>query len=248
MTKTTIQFRVAVALGCTVASIGAMADNFSLSPVIGGAPQTGAISYLNFDDLTPGAQNTTVTTTGPAGSVSVSLVGTAQVASGSLSGIYAAPYISGNNGTGFGAQTTGADTTPYLSAGSAGTSTPPNSSVTLNFGSTQHYLGLLWGSVDAYNTLSFYNGNTLVGTFTGSQVNPGANGDRGLNGTYYVNINDTSFGSGSGFTKVVATSSQYAFEFDNVAFGNVNVPDGSVTGAFGLALLGIAAVKRQITK
>ena len=35
--------------------------------------------------------------------------------------------------------------------------------MTLTMPCAEKYLGLLWGSVDAYNTLSFYDGSTLIG-------------------------------------------------------------------------------------
>ena len=78
-------------------------------------------------------------------------------------------------------------------------------------------MGLLWGSVDAFNTLTFYNGATQLGIVTGTNVFAGANGDQGVNGTFYVNIN-----SDTVFDRVVATSSDYAFEFDNVSFDVLN--------------------------
>ena len=49
----------------------------------------------------------------------------------------------------------------------------------------------------------------------------GANGDQGVNGTYYVNINSNTF-----FDTVIATSTQYAFEFDNVSFNPTNIGGG----------------------
>jgi hypothetical protein len=73
----------------------------------------------------------------------------------------------------------------------------------------------------------------------------GANGDQGVNGTLYVNIT-----TDLAFDRVVAKSSQYAFEFDNVAYtGNAQpsrVPDGgSLMGVFGLALMGMAGIARR---
>ena len=54
-------------------------------------------------------------------------------------------------------------------------------------------------------------------------MNATANGDQGMNGTFYVNIN-----SETAFTKVVATSSQYAFEFDNVAYSSSMIGDSDL--------------------
>ncbi len=94
--------------------------------------------------------------------------------------------------------------------------------MTLTLPGEEKYLGLLWGSVDAYNTLSFYNGSTLIGSVTGTDVTSNPNGDQGQFGTFYVNIN-----SAESFDKVVATSSSYAFEFDNVAYNVSSVPEPS---------------------
>ena len=77
------------------------------------------------------------------------------------------------------------------------------------------YLGILWGLVDGYNSLSFYNGAALIGTVTGSDVMASPGGDQGANGTAYVNINAT---GGSAFDRVVVTSGGNSFEFDDVAF------------------------------
>ena len=66
-----------------------------------------------------------------------------------------------------------------------------------------------------------------------------ANGNQGAQGTFYVNIDTT-----LAFNKVVASSTQYAFEFDNVAYKSV--PDsGSTIALMGAALLGFAALRRK---
>jgi hypothetical protein len=184
---------------------------------VGGAP-TG-VNYANFDNLPLGA------TGGVSGGITVSFSTDGQVVNGSLSGVYAAPYLSNGNGTLFGDPNNGADTTNYLSTGVG--------SVTLTLPGQETYVGLLWGSVDSYNTLSLYNGSTLVGTVTGTQVTSNADGDQGVNGTYYVNITST-----ESFNTVVATSTQYAFEFDNVAFNPQAVPEPS---SFALALIGVTS-------
>ena len=104
----------------------------------------------------------------------------------------------------------------------------------MTFASQQQYFGLLWGSIDLYNTLSFYNGNTLVGALTGGQVLAGANGDQGVNGTLYVNINST-----LSFDRVVATSSEYAFELDNIAYSADPAPVPEPSTYFAGALLAL---------
>jgi len=212
-------------MGLAVCQANALMINCS----VGGTP-TG-VNLLNFDDLTIGAVGGT--STGPSGSVTVSFTPDGGVVM-DTTGTYAAPYLSGGNGTGFGApnQANGVDQTIYLTTGMG--------TVNLNFNVAQSYFGLLWGSVDAYNTLSFYNGNTLVNQVTGSQVLSSPNGDQGFNGTVYANIT-----TDSAFNRVVASSTQYAFEFDNVA--TRQVPDGGMTLALlGVAMSGLAWVRRKI--
>jgi len=198
----------------------------------GGAPN--GLNYVTFDSLTSGGG------TQVDNNVKVSFQPAAQVVSGSQSGLYAAPYLSNNNGNNFGfaPNFTGADPTKYLTTGTVG------SSVTLKFlGGNQQYLGLLWGSVDLYNTLQFFSGNTLVGTITGSAINATATGDQGLNGTFYVNINST-----LPFDSVVATSGQFAFEFDNVAYSANQIPEPAsliVWSVLGLSVAGAGWWRRR---
>lgn len=222
-----------LAAGALVAGMGlfattANANPLTISSVVGGAP-TGT-THENFDSLTKGG---TTTTTLPSG-ITVSFAPDGQAAQGSTPSVYAAPYLSGGNGLGFGPggtdQIDGVDTTVFLSTGVG--------SVTLTFPTAEKYMGVLWGSVDTYNTLTFYDAaNNVIGAITGTDVNAAANGDQGANGTFYVNIN-----SSDAFSKVVATSSNYAFEFDNVAFNvsPIGVPEPGVWGMFllGLALVG----------
>ena len=96
----------------------------------------------------------------------------------------------------------------------------PGTGVTFTYGATQHYFGIEWGSVDTYNTLTFYNGSTVIYTLTGGQVTSSANGSQGSSGTDYVNINFSQLG----FTSVVASSTSAAFEFASIASSPTTVP------------------------
>ena len=211
---------------------GLFADNITFTSINGGA--AAGSPKINFDNLDLGSATQAVNA-----DLTVSFSGGAAVVQPpNVSGVYAAPFVSGVNGLGFGSpdQPFGADTTRFLSTGIG--------SITLQFASSQRYFGLLWGSVDDYNTLSFYNGTTLLQSFTGADIWASANGDQGQQGTFYVNFNDLD----GAFDKVVATSSGFAFEFDNVAYNANprNVPDGGATIALlGFACAGLIAFRRR---
>ncbi len=190
---------VMMALAFSAAVVSSASAAAVISASVGGVP-VGAGVYESFDSLSAtgglSAQGINVSFSGTG-------AGTASLPD--LSGQYAAPFISDSNGASFGnSQADGRDETQYLATGIG--------QVTMELDGYNQYFGLLWGSVDEYNTLSFYDGSTLLFSFTGHDVDSAANGDQGAAGTLYVNIN-----SDTPFNKVVASSSAYAFEFDNVA-------------------------------
>ncbi len=236
-----------LSLGLAAAfSVSTTAHALNVVANVGGSP-TG-VTRLNFDDLASGASGL-FTSMGPNGDISLHILPGAQVAQGSASGVYAAPYLSSDNGDGFGAggsdQANGIDLTPYLSTGRTEGTT--RGIITLSFASAQKYLGLLWGSVDTYNHISFYMDAQQVGVVSGNDAAfaGGNGGDQGLNGTRYVNIN-----SDLPFNTVIFTSDNYAFEFDNIAYSqaNVGVPDaGSTTAMLVVAVVGLGVWARRRT-
>jgi hypothetical protein len=136
------------------------------------------------------------------------------------------------------------DTTPFLSVAF------PKSSGTETFtaapGDSYNYFGLYWGSIDDYNSLSFYNGGSLLATITGNDViQSGATlGDQVSAGSNrYVNflLHDMSF------DKIVFGTTSYAFESDNHAFANVptSVPEPGTLALLGVAAVGFVFMRRR---
>lgn len=211
-----------------------------VSGSVGGAPD--GVELDNLDWLALGGAGGV----SPQSGITVNFFGGAQAVQGSADGQYAAPFLSGANGAGFG-NPDGPDTTTYVTSGS--TDAVAGSGVELllpdNAGVGYLYFGLLWGSVDKFNILSLFDGVNLIGTVTGNDVMGSPDGDQGVNGTLYVNIvSDTAF------NRIIAQSSDFAFEFDNIAF-NATVPASAVAEpptAFlllGIGLLALGYARRR---
>jgi hypothetical protein len=171
------------------------------------------------------------------------------VVQNSVAGEYAVPVAGGSTGNpeyltaGFGSTLTSNidNSGNYLSTGTG--------TITLTFTTTQHWLELLWGSIDTGNSLTVDDGSGTGGTnFTETgtalqQIVEGftTNGSQGVGGSAYVVIN-----SPNGFTTVTFTSSTVSFEFAGVATatnGFYFAPEPSsmilVACGFGIWLAGV---------
>jgi len=131
--------------------------------------------------------------------------GNAGVVNGSFQNVTGAPFVGPLPGN--------ADATNYLSVGAGGTET-------ITFAALENTFGLYWGSVDPYNTIDFYNGTTLVASFSGNDVSPlFANGNLGsFSSNGYVEF----LGLASFDKVVLGTGATNAFEIDNISAGTVH--------------------------
>jgi hypothetical protein len=153
--------------------------------------------------------------------------GDGALVSGSVSGRYASPY----------GVTDAYLTVPYnYSAGA----------VTLLTPGSYNYFGLYWGSLDTYNSIHFYNGGALVGSYDGGDISPllANGGQSSWASNRYVNF---LFTEGDFFDRIVLVSTNWAFESDNHAFGNItnSVPEPGTLAMFGLGLMGLGMMARR---
>ena len=115
----------------------------------------------------------------------------------------------------------------------------------VNLGAGVSYYGFLWGSPDAsgWNTVKFYNGSTLLGTYDGSAILNPPNGNQTF--ARYFNV---FAGPSDVITKVTFAADTNAFETDNHAFiAAAPIPEPEIYAmmAAGLGLMGFVARRRQ---
>ncbi len=186
-------------------------------------------------------------------------------------------YVSSNGGTYTGGQVIPADV--YGGAGGNGNyavsglqADPALQVMNVTFASPKTYFGLWWSAGDVANTLEFYQGATLLNTFTVASILGSVNGGAGLPATYYGNPTAPFLGEVSsepyvylnftssdafGFDKIrLVNLTRSGFETDNHSTydqvitppGNsVGVPEGGSTLAIlGLGLTGLAGLRKKM--
>lgn len=156
--------------------------------------------------------------------------GNGRVVTGSVGGQYAQPQTGANpNGS------------RYLAVPNQGSGT-----VSINAPTLSNYFGLWWGSVDNYNSITFFNGLNQVATFGGAALrnvpNPDLTPGTQTEAAYF----NFTFTGGDAFTRIELNSTQMALESDNHVFGTTVVP---VPGAAVLLMSGMLgmlfAARRQ---
>ena len=251
MSKTGLGYRhlLGSVLGLTVLAAGATsALAVPFSTITLNNDNTGAY-YITFDELSTG-DNGGVTRFVAAGGPSVTLTTSTDAQVVLLgAGTYAPPVVTTANQGSTPSNTTdfgialGTDATNYVTSGKNSDHSPTGASVTVAFQGDQTYLGLLWGSVDSYNTLELLKDGVVVDTITGSDIFAAAASQnitltaqsQGADGTVYVNLSNAPT-----FDAFRVTSSNYAFEFDNVAFKNGSNAPNEVPLPPALLLIGSA--------
>jgi hypothetical protein len=220
-------------LACTAAAVVALltSDAVRATPIdiTAGSPGTLlpndlSATVLTFDDLAVGSLPAYQFSGG-------ALSGSAAIENTSLVGKFAQPA---------------GDTTNYLAISYPSAA----GAVQLAFSSPENYFGIYWGSMDSYNTITFLRDQGQIATFSGAAIagltGLVADGDQQSPlSNRYVNFD---FGAAF-YDEVVLSTSNFAFEVDNIAFGDPPVPvsEPGTLMLLGSALYGFFIRRRRST-
>jgi hypothetical protein len=156
-------------------------------------------------------------------------------APGNVSGIYQSPF---NN-------TSLLDTQTFFSVGAESGPNGAPSPVSLTYASDQSSFSFLWGSIDDYNTLQFFDGSTQRLSLSGAQLVslfalPGS-----APNFEQVALLSFSFAPTELFDTVKFISSQAAFEFALPGSSTTSVPEPGTLALFGIGLVGALLRRRR---
>ncbi|WP_445248536.1 Npun_F0296 family exosortase-dependent surface protein [Microcoleus sp. OTE_8_concoct_300] len=115
------------------------------------------------------------------------------------------------------------------------------SPVTIAFANPLDYFGLYWGTPSANNTIGFFNGNTLVQSFSGNAIDSSVITNGGVYANFFAQ-------PGEFFNKVVLSDSSIAFESDNHAYkvgASESVPEPVTSLTAFASVVGGVLMKRQ---
>jgi hypothetical protein len=217
---------ISIASLLVLSAPGMAKAQFSVTASVGDLPSVSGATLETLNQPTPAI---------------LTLSGSAYLVTGPNTSVaYIPPSFSGSQAAFFGEPTMSGVGYPW--DGSQYVALWDGGSATLNFASPQNYLGLLWSTVGAGDSLAFYDSvNNLIGTVSGADLPFTPSDDWGQNSTAYVNILSTTL-----FSRVVATETATpSFEFDDVAYALVPEPASGIVFGAGICLLGFALRRKS---
>ncbi|MBE7636052.1 hypothetical protein GUA87_04295 [Sneathiella sp. P13V-1] len=113
-----------------------------------------------------------------------------------------------------------------------------NSSATYDLGTSTNKVEFVWGSVDSFNLVKFYQGTTLVDFITGGTVI----GEGATSGSGFAQV---MIMANSLFDRIEFSSSQNAFEIGNLKISVVPLPAALPLYGAGIALLGFLGWRKR---
>lgn len=212
-----------IAVSCSAAQAGTIQIGGQAAGAAGKMSDRPGVCTVTFDAGTSANTCGAVYTQGAANTAAAA----SHFRTGSVAGQYASPA---------------ADTTGFFTVGPA-----DGSPVTIRLGTAANYFGFYAGSLDSFNMVQFFAGNSMVDQFSGTQINavafPGdpTNGNQAA--AQYIDYFTSTL-----YDRIVYSSTSNAFETDSHAFGIASprgVPEPSSVALLGLGVVALAARRRK---